>query len=132
MDYCEICEKNFANRRSLLKHNRRVHNVRVGRPKCIRRCTPQYECSECSFQCSKKKDIIHHVKVHVRRIERGKRLICPECNETGQRYADLRVHIINVHNVELITEKITFDNEEGKYCAQTLSSDVEISYFCVN
>ena len=65
----------------------------------------------------KKKDIISHVKVHSDRIERGKRLICPECSGTFERYSVLRIHLKNVHDVELVTEKISFENEEGNYCA---------------
>ncbi len=115
--YCNICKKNYANKRNLLKHNRKVHNIRVG--------NPSYECSECSFQSCKKKDIISHVKIHgrtkihgrpIRSGNCGKRLICPNCNETVQRYADLRKHITSVHNVQLITEKVTFDSKESK-CA---------------
>ena len=40
----------------------------------------------------------------------------PACNKTVQRCGDVHVHIKNVHNVELITKRIIFDNEEGNYC----------------
>jgi len=134
-NFCSLCNKEYANRRNFLKHNRKVHGIFVEKPpklpkspkppKPPKRPKPQrisrpslsYKCNECQQEFSKKNDLIRHIKYHEfhELSSKGRRLICPECDESGTSYAELRKHITVVHNIELRTEKLTFDAEEGNY-----------------
>ena len=109
---CDLCKKSFANKYTLLKHQRSKHNV------FQRRRDNVYICSECHEHFSRKQDLLRHINnVHLKKMrkQRSGRLLCPLCSSKCKTYQGLRIHVNEEHGIETKTEYHTFKNETGEY-----------------
>lgn len=86
---CKECNKKFKQRRYLLDHNRKVHNLFVDDGPSI--------CETCNQQFPNKRQLHIHMQTHP--IVKVRKFPCTMCNHSAKCAYDLRRHI-ETHSIE--------------------------------
>ena len=86
---CKLCQKQFACKQTLEKHNEEFH---------IEKEETNYTCTVCGVKCSNARNLSAHEKTHQELSESNRCDLCPDnlCFKQGR---NLRRHYLSVHKI---------------------------------
>ena len=106
---CLQCQKTYYSKRTLVRHNRSVHEgVKYACDQCDYRATREetltwhiqskhdgirYACEQCDYQASHQK----HLKEHIQSIHEGIKYACDQCDHQFGLQSSLTRHIKSMH-----------------------------------
>jgi len=104
------CEAKFLSISGYNKHLRNKHKD-IKKTKVVKRNL--YTCNDCNENFYLKKTLIQHVKTHLmKNVQRHS--LCSLCSKSFSSMAGLIAHLQSIHNVNIESKLLHFDNIEGK------------------
>lgn len=121
---CIECLRVFSAKKNLYAHIRKFHKDTLEIIKTEPDPALRVKCSVCSKLFSNTYSLKRHFKSHnengdhtySNESQKSSRLLCPQesCDEKCPNYRSLRIHLSDVHSLEIENEELEFNSLEGK------------------
>eukprot|EP01084_Bolivina_argentea_P262967 444917_1 len=92
--YCHRCLAIFMDRKSLDKHQRKIHIINKQKNNKIKVNELKYKCIFCKKGFKEKRKQIYHQRIHIN----DRKEKCKFCSKTFTDPSTKRQHIINIHS----------------------------------